>query len=142
MTLLTVAMLATVSIRVTPFFSPQQGGPSFFVECRNSGTKALDPMALLTGAVRIDGKLHPVEGIGGSMLGGPPPPVAPGQSWREILILDQTEGRAGVSSAVFGAGGRMARSIPLSSGAHRVSFQCGDAWSKEVRFFWEPPPKE
>jgi hypothetical protein len=135
--LVLAATSGSSAVRVTPFFSRLHDGPSFLIECRNLATQPLPPDRFSAGALRIDGKLHPVGAVVGGGLGARTAPVKPGETWSQIIVVDQSEGKRGLRSAVFGAQGRIAHPVKIDSGKHRIAFQCGDAWSDDVDFFWE-----
>ena len=107
----TVAATASPAVRVTPFFSRLHDGPSFLIECPNVSGKPLPPSHFSNGAVRVDGKVHPVLATLGDGLGARTSPLGPGELWSEIVVLDQSDGKRGLASAVFGAQARSARMI-------------------------------
>jgi hypothetical protein len=147
--LLILTLIATMSHAITssgqaqtkpklvPFFSAVDDGPSFLIECRNDTEQTISSGADVwpfARAVRIDGKV--VEESGGRIGPGLTVQVYPGDTWRGILTLRQSE-RGESPPVSFGAMVRSGRRFPLSSGRHTIAVQCGPEWSSDVAFYWE-----
>jgi hypothetical protein len=139
--LLALSQLQAQSIskpRITPFFDRIDEGPGFFVECLNTGSakvssgSSLWPLAI--GSIRVDGTLIDF----GEVIGpGLRTDVEPGQSWRGIIVLRQSQ-MAFFPAVNFGALVRSALLHPLAAGKHAISVQCQGVWSDEFSFYWEP----
>jgi hypothetical protein len=128
--------------RLVPFFSTVDEGPSFFVECRNDSAQSISSGATVwpfARAVRLDGNV--VEEEGGRIGPGLTRAVAPGDIWRGIITLRQSR-EGGGPAVAFGAMVRSARILPLSPGRHTIAVQCGDIWSGDIPFYWEPQTRD
>jgi hypothetical protein len=125
--------------RITPFFSRTNDSPAFYVECRNeTGSSVSSASAIWAWAanhLRIDGT--PFVESGGIIGPGLSTQIEPGGTWRGIVTLHQST--PDFSPAVaFGANTRGGRIAPLSPGRHTIAVQCGDQWSDDHVFYWEP----
>jgi hypothetical protein len=121
--------------QISPFFDRLDDGPAFFVECRNTTGQTLSSGAItFREALRVDGivvpkpRWEPVPGLRTD--------VAPGETWRGILALPQSN-RLFIPAVKFGALLREARVLPIGEGKHTVAVQCGGVWSDEFTFYWE-----
>jgi hypothetical protein len=120
--------------QISPFFDRLDDGPAFFVECRNTSGQTLSSGTTLQ-AIRIDGATVS-EPRFSRALQGLTMDVAPGETWRGILPLRQSNGS--FSPAVkFGALSRDARVLPIREGKHTIAVQRGGAWSDDFTFYWE-----
>jgi hypothetical protein len=122
--------------RISPFFDRIDGGPSFFVECRNTGVEQVSSGADVWASwLRIDGTVVPEES--GVRIGpGLTTDIGPGQLWRGIIALRQSY-HSFAAAAKFGALARSSRVIPLSQGRHTIAVQCAGVWSDDFEFYWE-----
>jgi hypothetical protein len=119
--------------RISPFFDRIDDGPAFFVECRNTTGETVSAAHVMwANSVRIDGKLLPAL----RELPGLRPDVPPGEVWRGIIALRQSQ-RPFLPAPKFGALQRTVRTASLSEGKHRIAVQCGREWSEEFSFYWE-----
>jgi len=121
--------------RVIPLFSMIANGPAFFVECRNDdGATFSSGARQWASSLRLDGEVLQEEG--GRIGPGVTVDVAPGQTWRGIVVLRQSN--TGYFPAVkFGAMVRMSPIVRLNEGRHTLAIRCGEMWSDDVEFFWE-----
>ena len=132
---------STPKPHVAPFFDRIDDGPAFFVECVNTDTLGTSSGAsawpLRTGTVRLDGSLIDFgNGIGPGLTTD----VAPGELWRGIIVLRQSEMRY-FPAVKFGALVRSTLLHPMSPGKHTISVQCHGVWSDEFEFYWEQEQK-
>lgn len=111
--------------------------PDFVVECRNTTARPVSPTAPIT-ALRLDGVVIASKGSIGSYLGGMPPHVAPGGTFKHRVILHPDTITRTSSQGLEGTGARLQTdwAIPLSKGRHSVAFQCLDNWTDAVTFEW------
>jgi hypothetical protein len=126
---------------IAPFFDRIDEGPAFFVECLNTGrakvSSASSRWPLGTGSIRVDETLIDF----GNFIGpGLSTDVEPGQSWRGIIVLRQSQMNF-FPAVNFGALIRTALLHPLAAGEHSISVQCQGVWSDEFSFYWEPKAK-
>jgi hypothetical protein len=128
-----VAQGQPVKPGVMPFFT---NGPSngavFVVECRNGTSKPVRPGAEQTVQMWLDGQLYHSPGYG--HMGGLSAPIPPGESWREMVVLQPMIGASGRTFS--GLANQMYISMELARGRHSVAFECGGARSDDVTFFW------
>jgi hypothetical protein len=129
--------------RIVPFFDRIDDGPAFFVDCRNtSGTKVSSAASIWpnwgTRTLRMDGSL--IIDTGNSLGPGLTTDIEPGQSWRGIIVLRQTEGRY-FPAVKFGALRRITRVQPLTAGRHTIAVQCDGIWSDDFEFYWDDEAK-
>jgi hypothetical protein len=126
--------------KIAPFFDRVDGGPAFFVDCRNAtGEKRSSATSVWIQSLRLDGAKVPNSG---DLLGpGLTMDVEPGQSWRAIIALRQSF-RSYFPPVRFGALVRSTRVLPLDEGRHTIAVQCGEVWSEDLEFFWEDKPGE
>ena len=122
-----------------PMFMSLDGGPAFFVECRNTTNLAVSSgsqvWVLTRSAVRIDGAVLD-EPPGGRIGPGLTTDIQPGGTWRGIIELRQSTG--GTSGQVaLGAHTRMPILVPLNAGLHTIAVRCSGVWSGDVAFWWE-----
>jgi len=123
--------------QISPFFDRLDDGPAFFVECRNTSGRALSSGATVwREALRIDGTVVPAPGRFNETLPGLTMDVAPGETWRGILALRQSNGSF-TPAVKFGALLREARVFSIREGKHTVAVQCGGVWSDDLTFYWE-----
>ena len=139
-TVLVLAPLAACSDPVpalpAPVFTRATGVPGFIVECRNTAERPLSPVEQL-GALRLDGAVIEARGGIGSLLGGFPPDVPPGQTWKVVVVLHPGKVVGTVRTLEFPPRvQRVDRAVPLIKGRHRVAFQCAGEWTEEVAFDW------
>jgi hypothetical protein len=123
--------------RVVPFFSRVTEAPAFFVECVNLTKGAVssgDERWAFAAGLRIDGK--EIVETGGRIGPGLKQPVEPGETWRGIIELRQSND--GYSATVaFRAMVRGGRIQPLSPGRHTFAVRCFGVWSQDIAFYWE-----
>jgi len=137
--LLTGSLLAQKPSKpqISPFFDRLDDGPAFFVECRNTSGQALSSGAVVwREALRIDGAVVPDPPRFSGTLPGLTTDVAPGETWRGILALRQSNGSF-TPAVKFGALLRDARVLSINEGKHTIAVQCGGVWSDDVTFYWE-----
>ena len=121
---------AEESLQVLPVFLARQVAPAFAVSC---GNETQSRVALLTSqAIRLDG-VHHKTGVAGSFVGELN--IAPGETAWLVVVLGQPK-----TSPAFGAAlstyTQQFWPIVVTSGRHRVAFQCGGRWTPELTFFW------
>ena len=124
--------------QIAAFFSRIDDGPAFFVECRNGGGAKLSSSAGLwagmgAGSLRVDGVLLPQQA---SMGPGLSTDVEPGQPWRGIIVLRQSE-TSYFPAVKFGALKRITQIYPIQEGRHVIAVQCEGIWSDDFAFYWE-----
>ena len=121
--------------QISAFFDRIDDGPAFFVECQNTSGETLSSGAeRWTRAIRIDGAVEaePRLRIGPGLTRE----VAPGEIWRGILALRQSE-RSYSPAVKFGAMVRSARLLTITEGKHTLAVQCGEVWSDDFNFYWD-----
>ena len=125
--------------KVLPLFSRIHNAPGFMIECINDTEMPIasnaDWWPWLPRRVRVDG--NPYEETSGVIGPGLGSDIPPGQTWRGIVTLYQERPTSG-PAPVFDARVRGGRLWPLASGRHTIAIQCGDRWSEEFVFYWEP----
>lgn len=137
--LVQVGHTAPVLPTVTPLFMARQveGGPAFWVECRNTTSTAIssgsDTWALTRSAIRIDGTVLDEQGRIGPGL---TMDIPPGGTWRGIIELPPTVPRSSYAVAL-GANVRMPTVVALSAGRHTIAVRCAGVWSTDLSFHWE-----
>jgi hypothetical protein len=123
---------------LTPMFMSYDAGrgPAFLIECTNTTSQTQssgsEVWPLTRSAVRLDGQQ--LREVGGRIGPGVTIPVAPGETWRGIIELWQTE-QAVSRAVVFGAMVRAPMLLPVSQGRHTIAVRCDQSWSDEVVFF-------
>jgi len=123
--------------QVTPIFFEQRAA-AFLLECRNTTGASIRPMR--TGdMMRLDGQIQANGGYGHS---GPEPPlIAPGGSWKEVVVLrasrSSTGGNPGLGAIFMSDTTGL---VAMTPGRHTVAFQCGGTWSDESAFYWAESP--
>jgi hypothetical protein len=119
--------------QITPLFLEEKA-PAFLLECINTTQSPSRPMPTID--MRIDGQVLPNGGYG--TTGPQPPLIAPGGSWKEIVVLHASHS-ATARSPTLGAIIRRDVHIALkwTPGRHTVEFQCGGTWSNETAFYWD-----
>jgi hypothetical protein len=121
--------------RLIPLFSTIADGPAFFVECRNDAGATLSSGARQwASSLRLDGEVLKEEG--GRIGPGLTVDVEPGQTWRGIVVLRQSN-TGDFPEVKFGAMVRTTRMVRLNQGRHTLAIRCGEMWSDDVEFFWE-----
>lgn len=121
--------------QISAFFDRVDDGPAFFVECSNTSGEAWSSGAeRWIKAIRIDGAVEPEPSA--RMGPGLTMQVAPGEIWRGILALRQSE-RSYFPAVKFGALVRSARVRTTTEGKHTIDVQCGEAWSDDFTFCWD-----
>jgi hypothetical protein len=124
---------------LTPFFMSREveGGPAFFVECKNTTAAAIssgsETWPVSRTAVRVDGTILDDKGRIGPGL---TQDIPPGGTWRGIIELRQALGRNSYATAL-GANVRIPIVVPLRAGRHTISVRCGGVWAPELPFYWE-----
>ena len=120
---------------IAPFFDRIDDGPAFFVGCRNTtDQKISSEVSVWIRSLRLDGTI--VSDNGSALGPGLTTQVAPGESWRGIIALRQSD-RSFFPAVKFGALTRYARVLPLTQGRHTIAVQCAGVWSSEFEFYWE-----
>jgi hypothetical protein len=121
--------------QISAFFDRVDDGPAFFLECSNTSGETLSSGdERWTKAIRIDGAVEPEPS---SPIGpGLTMKVAPGETWRGILALRQSE-RSYFPAVKFGAMVRSARVLTITEGKHTIAVQCGEVWSDDFTFYWD-----
>jgi len=114
------------------------GGPAFFIECRNTTNAPVSSgsltWAISRSAVRLDGTV--LEESGGRIGPGLTADIQPGAMWRGIIELRQSA--SGQSREVaLGANVRAPLILPLSPGRHTIAVLCSGVWSDDLAFYWE-----
>jgi hypothetical protein len=111
--------------------------PTFIVECRNTTARPVSPSNPIA-ALRLDGQVIATKGSIGSYLGGVPPDVPPGETFRHGVILhpDKISRTSSAGLEDTGAQFHTNWAVPLSKGRHSVAFQCLGAWTQPVSFLW------
>jgi hypothetical protein len=142
-TLLGLAAPATLSVnsrvRVAPVFWSGQKSPAFLVECANDSdeSRSLIEYSCRIASLRLDGVVHE-RGVAGSVLSRPGEPleVAPGQTFRELVVLG--DGPVAIPTFPKEMGEVLVGSQSLTelSGEHTIAFKCWSEWSSDVRFVW------
>lgn len=56
------------------------------IDCRHTSSEPVSPLFAI-GALRLNGVTIERPPEIGSLLGGPPPDVAPGQTWEHLVVL-------------------------------------------------------
>lgn len=147
--LTTVLLLALLHLQaqsiskphIAPFFDRIDEGPAFFVECLNTGRAKVSSASSLwplgTGSIKVDENLIDFGNFSGPGLSTN---VEPGQSWRGIIVLRQSQ-MSFFPAVNFGALVRSALLHPMAAGEHAISVQCQGVWSDEFSFYWEPKAK-
>jgi hypothetical protein len=127
--------------RVTPLFSGD-GLPRFSLECTNGGADLARPGSGTS--VRLDGvPLLPNRGQG-IYIGTGGNPIPTGGSWQEVVTLRPSADLLAppLRLSLIGSPGFQVQAehpVSLTSGQHRVSFQCGGEWSEDIVFLWFAP---
>lgn len=118
-----------------PVFTRSAGLPGFVVECRNTTDRPMSRVDAIQ-ALRLDGAVMASQGGIGSLLGGPPPDVAPGKTWNHVVVLHPD--RITRTSSVGLEPGTLMKNwaVPLGKGRHTVAFQCAGEWTADVSFDW------
>jgi hypothetical protein len=113
---------------VSPHFSVSDR-PAFVLEIKSTPTSPLPGFC----RIRLDGLEEP---LGYTLIGPLPPAVAPGDSWRERIVLVPVDAKAWRTNGPLGIA--MTRDIPvnLSPGRHVIAFACRTVWSTPVSFYW------
>ena len=120
---------------VSPYFGFVDGGPAFFISCRNNTTTPLNSgLSSWRSGIRVDGGVVPEPR--GEIGPGLTTEVGPGGSWYGILSLPQ-ETRGYFPPVKFGALVRWGRLFPLKNGRHTIAVQCGSVWSDDLEFYWD-----
>ena len=137
---LAFAALAACSRSLTlppPVFTETTVYPGFIVECRNTTAQPVSPLNPIA-ALRLDGAVIAAQGFIGSRLGGAPPDVPPGGTFKHRVILHPDKLTSTSSSGLEGTGAKRQTdwAVPLTKGRHSVAFQCLGIWTKEVSFRW------
>ena len=123
--------------QISPFFDRLDDGPAFFVECRNTTGQTLSSSAItFSEALRIDGTVVPEPPRWSGTMPELRTDVAPGETWRGILALPQSN-RSFTPSTKFGALLRKSRVLAIAEGKHTIAVQCDGVWSDEFTFYWE-----
>jgi len=136
-----VAGIPPTASTLEPMFMSRgvDGGPAFFVECRNTTNSAVSSgspvWVLVRSAVRIDGTVLD-EPPGGRIGVGLTSDIQPGGTWRGIIELRQSTGGTSWQVAL-GANTRMPIVVPLNAGRHTIAVRCSGVWSGDVAFYWE-----
>lgn len=114
----------------SPFFSTSDGA-GFVVDCRNSGSVAIEfPQS---SEVRVDGvPQKPLMNFQGGWF-----PKAPGASWNELITL-HAQHPSQVRSLGFNVHRQL--TLDLTPGRHTIAFACGEGWSDEIPFYWNSLP--
>lgn len=122
--------------QVTPIFFEQRA-PAFLLECRNATGASIRPIRTMD-MMRLDGQVEANSG-GSAHSGDEPPLIAPGGSWKEVVVLRasrlSTGGNPGLG-AIF----MFDTTVAMIPGRHTVAFQCGGTWSDESAFYWAESP--
>lgn len=102
--------------------------PTFRVECRNDTSETVE-LLVPVNSLRLDGTVVTQKAVG-SWLGGPPQ-MAPRSTRTELVaVAPPDSGGSDLGIPIF--------HVPLSRGQHTVAFRCGNHWSEDVVFYWEP----
>jgi hypothetical protein len=122
---------------IAPFFNRIDDGPAFFVECINATSENVSsgspswPSADRN--IRVDGRiLAPSGGLGPGLT----TQIGPGQQWRGIVVLRQSE-QSYYPAPKLGALTRSASVKHLVEGRHTVAVSCGGIWSEDLVFYWD-----
>lgn len=121
---------------LVPFFSVLEDGPTFVLHCVNTSKSPIIGDVGPDG-LRVDGKILNREGgVISSFIGGVPT-FAPGDTWRVIVPLSQSNSGRGGRSHGAGVNYRAGWQLPLRAGRHTVAMRCGGRWSNEIEFYWD-----
>ena len=120
-----------------PVFTRTLGLPGFVIECRNSTDRPITRIENSITALRLDGEIIQSRGGIGSVLGGLPPDVPPGQKWNYVVVLHPNK-VVRTSSGVGLETGTLKKdwAVPLKKGRHTVAFQCAGDWTADASFEW------
>ena len=123
---------------IAPYFDRIDDGPGFFVECVNTESATISSGSSFWPStdknIRLDGRVLEPSGY---LLGpGLTMQVEPGQQWRGIIVLRQSE-QSYFPAVKFGALRRSAAVRPLAEGRHTIAVKCGEAWSDDLAFYWD-----
>jgi hypothetical protein len=122
---------------VAPFFDRIDDGAAFFVECVNTTNEKVSSGSSFWPSadqnIRVDGRVFaPSGGLGPGLT----TQIGPGQQWRGIIVLRQSEQSYGPAPK-FGALRRSASVKHLAEGRHTVAVSCGGVWSEDLVFYWD-----
>jgi len=120
-----------------PAFTRTPGLPGFIVECRNTTDRPISRTDGPVKALRLDGVLIKSKGSLGSVPGGFPPDVPPGETWKHVVVLHpdsvtRTSSSMGLELGML----KTDWGVPLGKGRHTVAFQCAGEWTADVSFDW------
>ena len=120
-----------------PVFTRAFGPPGFVIECRNSTDQPITRIENSITALRLDGEIIQSRGSIGSVLGGLPPDVPPGQKWNYVVVLHpdkvvRTSSGMGLEPGTL----KTDWAVPLKKGRHTVAFQCAGDWTADASFEW------
>ena len=116
-----------------PVFTRAMGLPTFIVKCRNMTNGPISPVDPIK-ALRLDGTSIESKGSIGSILGGLPPDVAPGETWNYMIVLHPDTvfrtSNIGLEPGML----KKDWGVPMDRGRHTVAFQCAGEWTAEASF--------